>query len=138
MKIKNIFFTMACAGILYSCHNDESAKGTARFELRLTDAPAAYASVVVALDGIYVRVNGQKNEIELDELVDHRIDLLELTNGADTLLAGQDMPVGRIAQIRLVLDSDNYVVVAGVKHTLETPSAMQSGLKLNVQGGHYV
>ena len=42
------------------------------------------------------------------------------------------MPSGELSQVRLILGSNNSVVVDGTPHPLATPSAMQSGLKLNV------
>jgi hypothetical protein len=60
--------------------------------------------------------------------------LLELTGGLDTLLGSFEIPAGTISQIRLVLGSNNSIVVAGKNYNLSTPSAQQSGLKLNV---HY-
>jgi len=49
------------------------------------------------------------------------------------LLASEDIPSGRLNEIRLVLnDSGNQVIIDGVPHTLTTPSAQSSGLKLKV------
>jgi hypothetical protein len=59
--------------------------------------------------------------------------LLDLVNGKDTLLLDANIPSGRLHQIRLVLGNSNAIVVNGVTIPLETPSAQQSGLKLNVQ-----
>ncbi len=70
--------------------------------------------------------------IVLDSISPGRYDLLLLQNGIDTLLAWDSIPSGQLTQIRLILGPDNYVVVAGKKETLKTPSAQQSGLKLQV------
>jgi hypothetical protein len=59
--------------------------------------------------------------------------LLELTNGLDTLLATAELPAGRVSQIRLVLGDNNSVKINGEIKPLSTPSAQQSGLKLNLQ-----
>ena len=59
--------------------------------------------------------------------------MLDLVNDKDTLLVNADIPSGRLHQIRLVLGTNNSIVLNGVTTPLETPSAMQSGLKLNVQ-----
>ena len=56
--------------------------------------------------------------------------LLELTNGTETVLTSTEYPAGKISQIRLLLGPDNSLSVAGQHHSLETPSAQQSGLKL--------
>jgi hypothetical protein len=58
--------------------------------------------------------------------------LLELTNGLDTLLGSAVLPAGRVSQIRLILGTNNSIMVNGVTSALTTPSAQQSGLKLNV------
>ncbi|HET9434827.1 MAG TPA: DUF4382 domain-containing protein, partial [Chitinophagaceae bacterium] len=62
-------------------------------------------------------------------------DLLRLVNDEDTILADAEIPSGRLHQIRLVLGTENYVKLEGTTDLikLETPSAQQSGLKLNVQ-----
>jgi len=39
---------------------------------------------------------------------------------------------GRIEQIRLILGPNNYVIINGQSYKLETPSAEQSGLKINL------
>ena len=60
-------------------------------------------------------------------------DLLKLQDGvlAD-LVEDEDIPVGKIGQMRLVLGSDNEVMVDSVYFDLATPSAQQSGLKFNL------
>ena len=49
------------------------------------------------------------------------------------LLADAEIPSGRIHQIRLVLGENNSVEWDGQTIPLQTPSAQQSGLKLNIQ-----
>lgn len=68
--------------------------------------------------------------------------LLDFRNGLDTLLLRADIPAGKISQIRLILGTNNSVVVDGKTESLNTPSAQQSGLKLNLKeefeaGGSY-
>jgi len=58
--------------------------------------------------------------------------LLDYSNGLDTLIASGDLEAGKISQIRLILGTNNTVVVDGIVHPLSTPSAQQSGLKLKV------
>ena len=62
-------------------------------------------------------------------------DVLKLVNDDDTLLADANIPSGRLHQLRLVLGTENYVKIEGTTQLikLETPSAQQSGLKLNIQ-----
>jgi hypothetical protein len=59
--------------------------------------------------------------------------LLDLTNGKDTLLADATIPAGTISQIRLILGDNNYIVTkAGDKIPLKTPSGQESGLKVQI------
>lgn len=55
-----------------------------------------------------------------------------MTGGNNIVLADDEIPSGRINQIRLILGDDNTVVIDGQTFPLSTPSAQQSGLKLNV------
>jgi hypothetical protein len=59
-------------------------------------------------------------------------DILRLVNDKDTILGQTDLDSGRIEQIRLILGPNNYVKINGQTYTLETPSAQQSGLKINL------
>lgn len=59
--------------------------------------------------------------------------LLDFRNGADTILAGVDLPAGTLSQIRLVLGDKSYLILNdGTETPLTTPSAQESGLKLNL------
>ncbi|NTW23961.1 MAG: DUF4382 domain-containing protein, partial [Lentimicrobium sp.] len=58
--------------------------------------------------------------------------LLNFSNGLDTLIATGDLNAGKISQIRLILGPNNSVIVDNVVYPLSTPSAQQSGLKLQV------
>ncbi len=115
-----------------SCNDDDKNNdGTTHVEIRLTDAPAPYDAVNVNIQSVSLHVNS--DWVELDLLRPGVYNLLDFQNGIDTLLAGEDIPSGKISQIRLVLGEDNNsVVIDGQTYPLETPSAQQSGLKLNL------
>jgi hypothetical protein len=112
----------------------EEVSGNGRFEVYLTDAPGDYDSVFVDIQDI--RVNfGTDSATGWQSLGDGArgpVNLLGLTAGNDTLLGAANLGTGRIRQIRLLLGSNNWVVVNGQRYNLETPSAQQSGLKLNI------
>lgn len=60
-------------------------------------------------------------------------DLLELTRCVDLLLVDNfDIPSGTLHQIRLVLGDINTIVIDGQTYLLMTPSAEQSGLKIQI------
>ncbi len=59
--------------------------------------------------------------------------LLDFRNGEDTLLGGVSLPAGKVSRIRLILGDNNQIEMGdGSTVDLKTPSAQQSGLKLNV------
>ena len=127
---KLILFCLA-ATALFSCANDDKM---ARLEVRLTDAPGDYEAVNIDIIGLEVHSDGAGENNGWRQLpVNGGIyNILDLTAGIDTLLSNVELPAGKISQMRLILGENNSVVVAGKEHALSTPSAQQSGLKLNV------
>ncbi|WP_035899870.1 DUF4382 domain-containing protein [Leeuwenhoekiella sp. MAR_2009_132] len=130
---------------LNSCSDDtnnNSVNGTSQVSIRMVDAPGDYDHVYVDVESVVVKYNDDFENIEIDDdyvLVDGELelnteakiyDLLELTGGTYALLADQDVPAGSIGQVRLILGDDNTVVVDGETFPLDTPSAQQSGLKI--------
>ena len=107
----------------------DNVNGTARIVFRLTDAPAAY-------DKVYIDIIGARAIIN-DSIIDLRVNagiynLLDFTNGKDTVLVDQEIPAGELSQIRLILGDNNTVEIGKGSYNMKTPSAQQSGLKLNV------
>jgi hypothetical protein len=116
------------AFMIASCSDDEK---NARVEVRLTDAPGNYDAVNIEI--LDVEVHSDGGGWSSLNIIPGNYNLLKLTNGLDTLLGSIDLPAGRVSQIRLVLGNNNTVTVDGQTKDLITPSAQQSGLKLNVQ-----
>lgn len=114
----------------------------------VTDDPGDYENVFVTITGI--RVNQSESEgsdgegfEEMTLTNPQRIDLLELQNGNFTDLGDLTLPAGNYKQARLVLAEnvndgapfENAVVLKSDPTTeiaLTTPSAQQSGLKVNI------
>lgn len=129
-------FALLIAGVctLGSCSDNDDDRvesGTAKMSVKMVDAPGDYDAVFVEVEGVVVKYAGD-TEVALN--VNSNIyNLLELTGGTNAQLALDDeIPAGTINQIRLVLGDDNTVVVDGQTYELTTPSAQQSGLKLNL------
>jgi hypothetical protein len=121
---------------LTSCSKNEhsSSDGKAQLQVYLTDDPAAYDEVIIDVKDVQINVTENANSgwQSLSTVAAGSYDLLKLVNDQDTLLAKSDIPTGTIHQMRLVLGPNNFVVVNGVQYPLQTPSAQQSGLKLNL------
>lgn len=137
-KIQSVSVLVAFAMIfsLPSCDNSssEEATGNSILRIRLTDSPGDYKAVYVDIQQI--RVNASDDEssgwVTLENINAGVYDLMKLTNGVDTLLAENEIPSGKISQLRLVLGDQNSVIDGEDSVGMKTPSAQQSGLKLKV------
>lgn len=114
---------------LNSCSSDSNS-GTYAYNVRMTDAPGPYEKVNIDLKA--VEVTGNNGQTVLLNTTAGIYNLLEFSNGLSTLIAKSELSDANVSQIRLILGSNNTVVVGGVSYPLDTPSAEQSGLKLQV------
>jgi hypothetical protein len=114
--------------LLPFCKKDNKEK--AHLSVRMTDAPAAYNAVYIDLQS--VEVTGSGGNITVLNTSSGIYNLLDYSNGLDTLIATGSFDAGEVSQIRLILGPNNTVVIDNVTYPLSTPSAMQSGLKLQV------
>ena len=138
-----LFMTALVVALLATSCTDENADEkdngpqTARLEVRLTDGPGHYDEVIVDIQDVQVKTSSADSTSTEDEWTsldvnEGKYDLLKLTNGLDTLLGSTELPPGKISQLRLVLGPENSVTLKGAIHDLLTPSAQQSGLKVNL------
>lgn len=131
--MRKILILLAITAVLISCSNEN---GTGILSVSLTDAPGEYEAVLIDLQGLRINASSDSldengwQDLTLDTM--GQIDLLELTNGNSILLTEDELPTGRINQMRMILGSNNEIVVDGDTLALETPSAQQSGLKFNI------
>lgn len=118
------------AALFLACGGDGG--GTATINVRLVDGPISGYSHIY-LDIQKVEIGGEGGWITLGE-PKQVFDLLSLTGGVSaTLVNGKTIPAGHYTQMRLVLGSDNTIVLDGETETvaeLTVPSGMQSGVKL--------
>ncbi len=139
---KKLFNSTLLSLIIFSgCTEDDQ---TARLRIILVDSPGDYDAVNVDIQGVSVHTNEQAGEDDGGWVVfeDSNVgvkNLLEYTAGTELILVDTDFPTGTISQIRLLLGNENSVIIDGLTKPLETPSAQQSGLKLqvheNLKGG---
>jgi len=120
----------AIALTFYSCSSDNSSSDSYAYKVRLTDDPGPYSEVNVDIQGVEViGTNGETVTLNTHAGI---YNLLDFTNGADTLIATSTLTSATVSQIRLILGTNNTVVLDGVTYPLSTPSAEQSGLKLQI------
>ena len=118
-----------------SVNNNETGSGTTRFNVYLTDAPGKYEEVLIDIQEVKVHVDAEDSTggwQDIENVNAGIYNLLDFTNNLDTLLASEEFPSGHISQMRLVLGDNNKVKRDGIYYDLKTPSAQQSGLKLNI------
>jgi len=155
MKTSNVsltyFATAAFAATMLTACGGGGSGGTSMppvttagtLGVSLTDAPACgFDAVNVTVNKVRVNQNsaagetdGTWTDITLNPA--KKINLLNLTNGTLESLGQTSLPAGHYAQIRLVLDpntgngmANSVVPTGGTEKSLETPSAVQSGIKL--------
>lgn len=119
-----LVFTVATA-----CSDSESEQHDTGVQFRLTDMPGEYQQVNIDILSVEVKVNDSLIILSTNQGV---YNLLEFVNGKDTLLVDDRLPSGYMSQIRLILGEENTLMVDSIIYDLKTPSAQQSGLKLNV------
>lgn len=126
------------------CNSSSSDTQTGTLAVSLTDAPACgfdAVNVTISKVRIHQSSNATENSSGWEEIILNpvrKINLLSLTNGALAELGEIPLAAGHYTQLRLVLADNNSaplsnsVVPTGTTNEipLDTPSAMQSGLKL--------
>lgn len=139
MKNLKLIFAYLLIVVFVGCDDETSnsnEQGTASISVRLQDNPGDFDNVFVEVLEVMVKYNSDEgdNGWQMLETINTGVyDLLELTGGVDVLLVDDfEIPTGVLKQIRLVLGEENTVVVEGDTLPLSTPSAQQSGLKIQV------
>lgn len=120
--------------------NENSSPGgtgqTGQMSVLMTDAPGNFLSVNVHIKSVQVHTSDTNNASGWITLNTHDTiyDLLKLQNDITVALAnGIFLPVGKITQLRLILDSDNTVVLSDSStHNLVIPSSLNTGIKINI------
>ena len=139
-KLSYIVFLIAGLYGLQSC-TETTDTNMAKVQLKLVDAPGDYLEVNVEI--VDIQYNNSEDDEGWTSFTPNdgypiNVDLTKLIAGNSLLLVDQIIPSGMLKQIRLVLSDNNTLVIeaeggeAGEPIHLDTPSAQQSGLKLNL------
>ncbi len=139
--------TACVAGLtLTSCNSGESVAGGAsetgnigmgllRIETFGQASPGEAS--LNGFDHLYVKV--ESVEVHHDSLgwltvnsTPHRVDYLMLLDGSTAVLGDTAMPTGHYNQIRLLVDRENEVVVAGKSYPLVVPNRLENCIEVSV------
>lgn len=137
MKITRVF-PFACAAFLglAGCSKSSSEDAnSSKLEVRLTDAPGDFRSVVLDVRQVEVHLK-ETNDPDGWKMLNfspQAINVLEYVNGRSALLVNDDFAPGDLKEIRLILGPDSYVIGRdGLRYDLKTPSGQSSGVKLKL------
>lgn len=125
-----LIFLLASNG----CKKDNSTPppaGNPVFSVKLIDAPSAYGAVNVDIVGMEANTGTGWITLALDN--NGIYNLLDFTNGNSLALINDTaMAPCTITELRLILGTNNTVVVDGVIFDLTTPSGQTSGYKVKM------
>jgi len=134
----------ACTGVLILLAGcDSGTGGTGQLAVQLTDAPIDNVqTATVWVSSVYLFGGSDSTNPHYVVLsTPQQYDLLTLTNGATAALGVVTIPTGNYTQMRFVVDSARVTLKAGktfsdgtTSRTLQTPSAQQTGIKVNFSG----
>jgi len=134
MKRKHNMILTYCiilSSVLAGCDSSsEPAETTGTFNVRITDAPAAFDAVNITFSEVSVIQSGGDPIVVSDSV--QTINLIEWSNGLSTPLGSIELEAGTYNQIRLIIDSAS-VMIDGVESAVTVPSGAQTGLKLTHQ-----
>ena len=141
----NLLIVVLFVGVI-GCSDDKSSdppKGNPVFSVKLVDIPSAYDAVNVEIVGMEANIGSGWITLALDNSGIYN--LLSFTHGNSLALVNYKvMTPCTISEVRLILGTNNTVVVNGETFELETPSGQTSGYKIKmhpqtlVLGGVYV
>ena len=130
---------MAVVPLLITGCKKDMKNQASNVQFKLTDAPAEFDALNIDVKGVMAHTQAGGWVTLQSQL--GVINILNYANGNATLIAEGSFPAGTLDQVKLVLGTNNSVVVNGTSYAL-TSAAVQSGLNINLNnqlqaGGNY-
>lgn len=131
MKTLGKLIFIAILAIVSACDKNNDSKDNPVFTVKLTDSPSGYNAVNVEV--LSMEANMGNGWVEYPAEDPGIYNLMEFYNG-NTLLLIANTPVapGTMTELRLILGTNNTVVVDGISYELTTPSGQTSGYKIKM------
>ena len=127
----NLIVLITLSLLIAGCDSSsDPTETTGTFNVRITDAPAAFDAVNITFSEVSVNKSGGSAIVVSDST--QTINLIEWSNGLSTPLGSIELEAGTYNQIRLIIDSAS-VTIDGVESAVTVPSGAQTGLKLTHQ-----
>jgi len=141
MKNSGKIFATVLIGIsmvFSACKKDNEGSGTSTgyMQMEMTDTPGNYLHVYVDVKSVQIHrvdTNDDGGWATLNTR-DTIYDLLTLQNNITAVLCDSTvLPTGKVTQLRLILGSNNSVVLNdNTSYPLTIPSSMNTGIKINL------
>jgi len=131
MKTLSKLLIIAILAVMVACDKNEDPKENPVFTVKLTDAPAGYDAVNVEI--LSMEANMGSGWVEYPVVDPGVYNLLDFTNGNTLLLIGNTtVEPGVMTELRLILGTNNSVVIDNISYELKTPSGQTSGYKIKM------
>jgi hypothetical protein len=141
IKIITAAIFLASVIFITGCKKDNNGDA-ATIQFKMMDAPADFDALFINVTAIEVKTDD--GEWHTYNSTIGTVNVLDLVNGNTVIIANADVDGDvTVKEIRLVLGSNNSIVVDGQTYALDVPSGQSSGLKIKVNqkvkaGGDYV
>jgi hypothetical protein len=131
-----VLFVSITLGV--ACTDATEGSGLALVNIRLIDAPGDFDEAWIEFEGVELlqgtdrqAVEGQWIHIPYDQ-ADRQVDVSKLVGNGVLLLGRQEIPVGGIFKIRLLLGNDHYLAKNGKERSLTLRDADEAVIELDV------
>ncbi len=127
--------------LIPSCENKDKSQNNGKITISLTDAAAdSLSSVLLDIQSVDVHYTGNDTDSVSADTAGGWVtlnanagvyNLTELQNGIEKVIATGELPAGHVTQIRLILGSNNSVIIPQDTLSLVVPGALKTGIKIN-------
>ncbi len=127
--------------LIPSCENKDKSQNNGKITISLTDAAAdSLSSVLLDIQSVDVHYTGNDTDSVSADTAGGWVtlnanagvyNLTELQNGIEKVIATGELPAGHITQIRLILGSNNSLIIPQDTLSLVVPGALKTGIKIN-------